>query len=123
MLLNYFLILVLYPAVVAICCYRKEIIYTLKPRGRCDDIPGSLKDGKIDGEFRCRIPVCGDGKPPRRGIYCGVKSCNMFGCRCLYGCIPGDAYYSFAERHHQNVSMLNKTFVDRVRLLFLAGLQ
>lgn len=123
MLLNYCLISVLYPGVVAICCYRKEIIYTSKTRERCDYIPGSFKDGKIDGEYRCRITVCGNGQPPRRGIFCGVKSCNMFGCLCLNGCVPGNAYSSFLERHHQNVSMVYRTFFDRVKLIFLAGLQ
>lgn len=60
----------------------------------------------------CQIRLCGDGKPPSGGLiptYCGVGSCNIFGCDCNGGCIPGDAL--------ESLSQLNKK--DRLTILYL----
>lgn len=51
------------------------------------------------GRGTCEIGVCGNGKPPKEGTYCGVGSCNMFSCNFDDGCIPGDAIESFSRLH------------------------
>lgn len=45
----------------------------------------------------CSIEVCGDGNRPKFA-YCGIGSCNMFGCSCDDGCIQGTAKDSFLRR-------------------------
>lgn len=33
----------------------------------------------------CNVKICKDGLPVS-GFYCGLKSCNIFGCNCEGGC-------------------------------------
>lgn len=53
----------------------------------------------------CEMKLCGNGKPPCGGLiptYCGVGSCNIFGCNCDGGCIPGDAFESLSQRNEND---------------------
>jgi hypothetical protein len=45
---------------------------------------------------RCNAKVCGDGRV-HDGFYCGKGKCNVFGCNCDGGCIPGDAVNNFRK--------------------------
>ncbi|XP_043476352.1 protein Diedel-like [Leptopilina heterotoma] len=52
----------------------------------------------------CIIYACGDGKRPQdKKTYCGKGSCNIFGCNCDGGCIPGNALESFNALHGNKV--------------------
>lgn len=99
----------------AICCHKKDLIFTLTNEGsQCLDVPGSSPAGKVKGGMKCAISVCGNGKPPSDGIYCGVRSCNIFGCNCSYGCIPGLATTSFLERHEEFVNVVYTTWLEKL---------
>lgn len=46
----------------------------------------------------CLIEACGDGKAVV-GTFCGVGKCNIFGCNCDFGCIPGNARENLQQIH------------------------
>lgn len=75
------------------CCYRYEFRFRKYNENKiCSDYQGS----KLTDDPRiCRASVCGDGKAPRSGIYCGIGACNKSGCNCNGGCIDGHGFYSF----------------------------
>lgn len=81
------------------CCGRTDIQYH-SVSNYCSDIPGGFFSG-IAG--RCWIHVCGDGSN-HPGIYCGKGPCNIFGCNCDGGCIPGNAIEEFKARYGDRVS-------------------
>ncbi|CAB3252614.1 unnamed protein product [Arctia plantaginis] len=43
---------------------------------------------------RCETRVCNDGRV-HPGAYCGRGRCNLLGCDCKGGCIPGDPVLNF----------------------------
>ncbi|CAB3252294.1 unnamed protein product [Arctia plantaginis] len=43
---------------------------------------------------RCEAKVCNDGRL-HPGAYCGRGRCNLFGCNCEGGCIPGEPVLNF----------------------------
>lgn len=50
-----------------------------------------------DARPHCRIRMCDDGTR-RRGHYCGVGSCNAFGCDCDDGCRTGNPCELFMKK-------------------------
>ncbi len=50
----------------------------------------------------CMIYVCGNGLPPA-SYFCGVGDCNIFGCNCDFGCIPGDRNENFSRQYGKEV--------------------
>lgn len=87
------------------CCYREDVVFVNKKENRsCSDYGAS--DGVCDVLTLCVIELCGDGLPPT-GWFCGVGDCNMFGCNCDYGCIPGDAKQIFSKRYGKNIIVVN----------------
>lgn len=74
----------------AVCCRAsKTLTYTIGI-GACGDVGGHSKNNA------CEVTICGDGKA-RVGKYCGRGSCNIFGCNCDNGCIPGNWVADFIE--------------------------
>lgn len=57
----------------------------------------------------CSIAVCGNGRPPGKGVYCGIGSCNWLGCNCEGGCVPGDGRESFARTFGNDVEICYET--------------
>lgn len=68
----------------AVCCYSTPITFNLKDKAKqkCNDFPGGMKTwiSKLD----CKTILCGNLAKPTP--YCGVGSCNAFGCSCKEGC-------------------------------------
>jgi len=42
-----------------------------------------------DFHMRNKHHICLHGAPPPEGYYCGLGSCNIFGCNCSGGCLRG----------------------------------
>ncbi|XP_043476357.1 protein Diedel-like isoform X2 [Leptopilina heterotoma] len=64
----------------------------------------SLRHEYYEKRGDCLISACGDGKKPEgKQSYCGNGSCNIFGCNCDGGCIPGNATESFKALHGNKV--------------------
>ncbi|EDW18912.2 uncharacterized protein Dmoj_GI11819 [Drosophila mojavensis] len=72
------------PDASAVCCAEAKVVKYKVLNGQCAAIRGQRSD---DGN--CVIKICGDGRP-LRGTYCGRGSCNLAGCDCDGGCLPGD---------------------------------
>lgn len=74
------------------------------------------------GKFiKCTTQVCGDGLA-HEGLYCGIGSCNIFGCRCKGGCFGdkgADAKANFhARMKKDSTDNASQSGYDaRVRLL------
>lgn len=76
----------------SVCCrYSLTLTYTLGV-GSCGDVGGHSKGNA------CEVTICGDGRA-RVGTYCGRGSCNIFGCACTNGCIPGNWTLDFIEKN------------------------
>lgn len=76
------------------CCMPKKLIqYNPKSGYSCKDSDGrkipTFTYLPSSYEYECEIFVCGDGKE-YPGVFCGQGGCNMFGCNCDNGCIPGN---------------------------------
>uniref|UniRef100_A0A8D8X952 Protein Diedel-like n=1 Tax=Cacopsylla melanoneura TaxID=428564 RepID=A0A8D8X952_9HEMI len=78
------------------CCEKvHHLLFTLKDQSAlCSNFDGW---GKPTG-CHTKDPFCGDGKPVK-GYYCGVGKCNIFGCNCDGGCIPGNILESFIREY------------------------
>lgn len=90
------------------CCGAKTLTFKYigrkwRPDGYnqsyCDDFGATLVGHRYNlyTEVVCEIRVCGDGYP-FTGAHCSIGYCNVFGCNCEAGCIPGDAVESFRKR-------------------------
>lgn len=69
--------------------------------------PGSFGTAVIGDLLarKCQILVCGNGKIPTSGYYCGEGACNVFGCDCEGGCIPGKATEEFQRIHGEKITV------------------
>lgn len=103
------------------CCGTMRINFTLKNRNQhsCYDIPGAtiartFGTGRTIGTNmadltgndylgNCEVEICGDGKAVS-GTYCGVGPCNVLGCNCDGGCIPGNAIRNFMQLYGHMVT-------------------
>lgn len=80
------------------CCYSTQISFTVY---NLNDTCG-IYGGTGDVYESCSIRVCGDGMP-HKGYYCGLGSCNIFGCNCDLGCISGNAVENFQLQNEVRV--------------------
>lgn len=104
----------------SICCRKTHIKFHITGGGVCGDIEGgqypvptgygthavAISGSQIIGNIRegnCRIFICGNGRKSRYA-HCGQNVCNIFGCACDGGCIPGDAIQNFKNLHGNKVS-------------------
>ncbi|XP_041970969.1 uncharacterized protein LOC121727298 [Aricia agestis] len=125
---------ILLPIVLGECCYKTKVNYHLKHYSDAGDSPwyckayeggrpdlrrgfGALTDA-ITG--RCTVTLCGDGHKPK-GTYCGVGSCNIFGCNCDGGCIPGNAVEEFKKRYGNDVRFIHQYKLDEIEDEILNG--
>ncbi|EDX02796.1 protein Diedel [Drosophila yakuba] len=78
----------------AVCCRTKaKLIFTMG-YGSCGMVNAkSTKNG-------CEVTICPDGRA-LVGTFCGVGSCNLFGCHCRGGCLSGNFGESFVERNRK----------------------
>lgn len=82
------------------CCPRKIIFFDTD--GSCSVIYGA---GESSGPaYMCAATICNDGKH-HDGFFCGIQSCNIFGCNCGRGCFGGngDAVENFNARYGSRV--------------------
>lgn len=96
----------------AVCC-RKEKIYFQKVDSSsfCENFGGLVPYNEMvlfsysfkDAFKNCETMACGDGTPHKGRVYCGKGSCNIFGCNCDGGCIPGNALENFKSLHGNRV--------------------
>lgn len=59
----------------------------------------------VTGNRICHTVVCGNGRPPGSGVYCGRRPCDIFGCACGGGCIPGNSKRNFKRIHGTDVTV------------------
>ncbi|XP_023166900.2 protein Diedel-like [Drosophila hydei] len=80
------------------CCRQSlTLMYRYNRPGRtCADAGGRLSNNPNI----CTITICADGRA-KQGSYCGRGPCNIFGCNCDYGCIPGNWMQTFLERNRR----------------------
>lgn len=97
-----FFLIAIFPAIIFAffdnCCFHERILFA---QIRDCAVPGMEESTKshyiLLGKYHIRsINVCGDGKPPD-GHYCGVGQCNIIGCECDHGCLPGNPLDSFQK--------------------------
>lgn len=86
------------------CCGKTHIEFLNMIPGRDCSYYGG---GSIYKSLVCSNFVCGNGEPPREGVYCGVGSCNMFGCNCDRGCIQGNPLLRFQEKNGEDVKRVD----------------
>nr|WDQ26744.1 venom peptide [Acharia stimulea] len=101
---SFIILFVLFPTIFAECCLNSyTIVFDVKnttSRQSCSEFRGASNDWLTsitlpEGiSMRCHLKVCADGKR-KVGTYCGVGSCNMFGCNCEGGCLTGDPVKKF----------------------------
>lgn len=73
----------------------------------CSDVPNAVHTeieymGIIYREICILKGLCGDGRPPGEGTYCGKGPCNIFGYNCDGGCIEGNPIESFKKTYEHN---------------------
>lgn len=96
------------------CCIKQTLIFdTRNPSDDCDAFNATESYRRFSIFYpkkttACLISVCGDGKPPGEGIYCGDGKCNVFGCDCDGGCVPGNHLQSFEKLHKDKIKYLRK---------------
>lgn len=91
----------------AVCCYTTKIEFVItNPRKKCSDYGAK----KSYGDLVCETSICGDGKPLKKGVYCGIGPCNIFGCNCDGGCIPGNGRVNFIVIHGDEVTRVHVIF-------------
>lgn len=89
------------------CCRSTEIVFERNnTEKRCEDFNGK----PLSRTNACVVKkACGNGKPLAKGRhYCGKGDCNIFGCECNHGCIPGDARDNFKKIHSDSVTIIYK---------------
>lgn len=116
------LLVMLCPAIFAVCCYKKQVNFKLKTTGDdCyyyENAKNNIRRGNVGVADaitgRCRVSVCGNGRRPS-GTYCGIGGCNIVGCDCTGGCIPGDAVQEFRNRHGHAVVGIHQDKIDALQ--------
>nr|WDQ26742.1 venom peptide [Acharia stimulea] len=132
MLSKYLIILfILFPTIFGECCRKKEIKFQMKKdtdKPYCRYYENAKNDlrrgaGAISDYMtgRCIVSLCGNGKRPAEGTYCGIGKCNVFGCNCDGGCIPGDAIEEFRKNHGARTFLIHQNKVDELLDDVLAG--
>ena len=92
-------------------CCKKDIYIVYEPKDAydCSDI----EDGSPANTYflpKCIVLVCGDGRN-HRGTFCGIGSCNFFGCNCQDGCHRGDSKIAL---EHIRKNYANKLTLSRL---------
>ncbi|EDX18339.1 protein Diedel [Drosophila simulans] len=72
------------------CCWTKAKLLFTMGKGSCGMVNAKTT------KYGCEATVCADGRV-LKGSYCGVGSCNIFGCFCRGGCLAGNYGESFVE--------------------------
>lgn len=90
------------------CCHSTIIKFRLN----FNDIRDTCKKFGAKGLTRskdCVIRhVCGDGEQLQGDNYfCGIRSCNIFGCNCSGGCIPGNPELKFETKHRGKITIIH----------------
>lgn len=86
------------------CCKPRRFIFEHDgfPNMDCDNFDAESAYDPNNKKL-CLMSACGDGSNPAihypENPYCGVGWCNPFGCNCDRGCIPGDPWESYKNRH------------------------
>lgn len=77
------------------CCYR--FTFQFRNNNENNQCTGDnvQQVGWVGRSRICSKSVCGDGKPPGKGFFSGISSCNVFGCNCDGGCVPGEGKPAF----------------------------
>lgn len=84
------------------CCYAQEVVFVnVNKIKSCTDYTSAFKCSLWcpflgDVQNLCVVQLCGNGFPPV-DYFCGVGDCNVFGCNCDFGCIPGDPAENFTK--------------------------
>lgn len=104
------------------CCRKTQISFTATGQYTCHEVDNeahypmptgsgvgavgqSLSENLANlREGNCEISICGDGRPPSTGTYCGRGPCNIFGCNCDFGCKGGNAVENFSRIHGNKVA-------------------
>ncbi|XP_034486565.1 protein Diedel [Drosophila innubila] len=76
----------------SVCCPSKVLSFRMIE----DNDDCSSYNAEKQSKGVCKAVVCGDGTKIT-GRYCGIGSCNIFGCRCDGGCRAGDAVKRFTD--------------------------
>lgn len=102
-------VIILFPifivrGVQSVCCPAICIDYQIKDGYQCTDIHGG------GGYWVCSIGVCGDGLSHDGHYYCGQGDCNVFGCNCDNGCIPGNRYDAITNFWNINKNKLEDIY-------------
>nr|WDQ26740.1 venom peptide [Acharia stimulea] len=130
---NIIILLIILPAVLSKCCFKKKVKFNLiEGSGKqCSDFekakpdPREPEEGKTlpaNNHLRCRVSLCGNGKRPEHGSYCGVKKCNPLGCQCDGGCVEGKAVEEFTKVHGPLVDSIHQERVDKLMDSVMKGL-
>lgn len=110
-MLKLIIILIVFPVIAfSECCSKTSFYFKHHASKSCFDYPDSniavpgdtyLQQATVYAHIklsRCMASTCGDGKH-HDGVYCGIGGCNIFGCNCDGGCIPGNAKENFLRIH------------------------
>lgn len=88
------------------CCPTQMAIFVAKYPHNCSKLGYPVawwkyceKDSSIPIINICHADICGDGKTVTTGTFCGLGPCNIFGCNCDYGCVPGDPRINFKKNN------------------------
>lgn len=104
----------------ATCCSKITVTFSAIDRSDCSNFGAlnKLSDYNFGSGFggahavassitnlvmrNCQIDLCGDGESVGHRRNCAYGSCNLFGCNCDGGCVPGDpsnAMQIFSEKY------------------------
>lgn len=90
------------------CCFKEKVVFVnLNKSKSCSDYNKAYIVAQVcavlgDVPNLCLIEVCGNGAPPEN-YFCGVGDCNIFGCNCDFGCIPGDRIENFSHKYDKDI--------------------
>lgn len=92
--------------IVSECCHATVYTFEKTNKSNCKDYGGALKRiSFVTRSNQCVVRICGNGLKTR-SFYCGIGSCNLFGCNCDNGCIPGDARKAFEKLFKPNITRI-----------------
>nr|QTY40848.1 venom polypeptide precursor [Doratifera vulnerans] len=126
---NIIILSIILPTIFAKCCFKKTIKFELnegldKDCSFFENAKLNPKRGSSDTSVtRCKVSVCGDGRRPREGNYCGIGKCNMLGCQCEGGCIKGKNVKEFIDLHGDKVKSVHQHKLDELMDQVFEGMQ